>query len=87
MRPLEIGLVPPMGDSFVDGSTMHWPEIRDLAVRAEAIGFDTVWFGEAGFDHLEVVPWPPTIAALDAMTPVLERLDASESRAGAGAPP
>jgi alkanesulfonate monooxygenase SsuD/methylene tetrahydromethanopterin reductase-like flavin-dependent oxidoreductase (luciferase family) len=43
MRPLEIGLVLPMGDSFVDGSTVHWTEIRDLAIRAEAIGFDTVW--------------------------------------------
>ena len=37
MRPLEIGLVLPMGDSFVDGSTMHWPEIRDLAIRADAV--------------------------------------------------
>ena len=43
MRPLEIGLVLPMGDSFVDGSTVRWLEIRDLAVRAEQIGFDTVW--------------------------------------------
>jgi alkanesulfonate monooxygenase SsuD/methylene tetrahydromethanopterin reductase-like flavin-dependent oxidoreductase (luciferase family) len=43
MRTLEIGLVLPMGESFVDGSTVRWTEIRDLAVRAEAIGFDTVW--------------------------------------------
>jgi alkanesulfonate monooxygenase SsuD/methylene tetrahydromethanopterin reductase-like flavin-dependent oxidoreductase (luciferase family) len=33
----------PMGDSFVDGQTVRWTEIRDLAVRAEEIGFDTVW--------------------------------------------
>ena len=43
MRPIEIGLVLPMGDSFVDGSTVRWVEIRDLAVRAEELGFDTVW--------------------------------------------
>jgi alkanesulfonate monooxygenase SsuD/methylene tetrahydromethanopterin reductase-like flavin-dependent oxidoreductase (luciferase family) len=43
MRPLEIGLVLPMGESFVDGATARWTEIRDQAVRAEAIGFDTVW--------------------------------------------
>jgi len=46
MRSLEIGLVLPMGESFVDGSTTRWPEIRDLAVRAEALGFDTVWVAD-----------------------------------------
>jgi alkanesulfonate monooxygenase SsuD/methylene tetrahydromethanopterin reductase-like flavin-dependent oxidoreductase (luciferase family) len=43
MSPLEVGLVLPMGDSFVDGRTVRWTEIRDLAIGAEAIGFDTVW--------------------------------------------
>jgi alkanesulfonate monooxygenase SsuD/methylene tetrahydromethanopterin reductase-like flavin-dependent oxidoreductase (luciferase family) len=43
MRPFEIGLVLPMGESFVDGSTTRWLQIRDLANRAEEIGFDTVW--------------------------------------------
>lgn len=43
MRPFEIGLVLPMGDSFVDGATARWTDIRDLALRAEAIGFDIVW--------------------------------------------
>jgi alkanesulfonate monooxygenase SsuD/methylene tetrahydromethanopterin reductase-like flavin-dependent oxidoreductase (luciferase family) len=43
MRPLEIGLVLPMGDSFVDGSTVRWKQIRDMAIQAEAIGFATVW--------------------------------------------
>jgi alkanesulfonate monooxygenase SsuD/methylene tetrahydromethanopterin reductase-like flavin-dependent oxidoreductase (luciferase family) len=46
MRHLEIGLVLPMGESFVDGSTARWVEIRDLAVHAEAIGFDTVWVAD-----------------------------------------
>ncbi|HJW22901.1 MAG TPA: LLM class flavin-dependent oxidoreductase [Candidatus Limnocylindrales bacterium] len=40
---MEIGLVLPMGDSFVDGSTARWVAIRDLALRAEELGFDAVW--------------------------------------------
>ena len=43
MRPFEIGLVLPLHQSFVDGSTTRWTEIRALAVRAEEMGFDTVW--------------------------------------------
>jgi alkanesulfonate monooxygenase SsuD/methylene tetrahydromethanopterin reductase-like flavin-dependent oxidoreductase (luciferase family) len=43
MRPLEIGLVLPMGDAFVDGATARWVDIRALALRAEELGFDTVW--------------------------------------------
>ena len=43
MRPFELGLVLPMGDSFVDGSTTRWVDIRALAMRAEELGFDTVW--------------------------------------------
>ena len=43
MRPFEIGLVLPLWDSFVDGSTPRWVEIRELALRAEELGFDTVW--------------------------------------------
>jgi alkanesulfonate monooxygenase SsuD/methylene tetrahydromethanopterin reductase-like flavin-dependent oxidoreductase (luciferase family) len=43
MRAFEVGLALPMGDSFVDGSAVRWSAIRDLALRAEAIGFDTVW--------------------------------------------
>jgi alkanesulfonate monooxygenase SsuD/methylene tetrahydromethanopterin reductase-like flavin-dependent oxidoreductase (luciferase family) len=43
MRSLEIGLVLPMEEAWTDGATPHWTEIRELATRAEAIGFDTVW--------------------------------------------
>ena len=43
MRSLEIGLVLPMEESWTDGATPRWTEIRQLAVRAEEIGFDTVW--------------------------------------------
>jgi alkanesulfonate monooxygenase SsuD/methylene tetrahydromethanopterin reductase-like flavin-dependent oxidoreductase (luciferase family) len=43
MRSLELGLVLPTGESFVDGSTARWTDIRGLAIRAEQLGFDTVW--------------------------------------------
>jgi len=43
VRSLEIGLVLPMEESWTDGATPRWIEIRELAVRAEQIGFDTVW--------------------------------------------
>jgi alkanesulfonate monooxygenase SsuD/methylene tetrahydromethanopterin reductase-like flavin-dependent oxidoreductase (luciferase family) len=33
-------------------------------------------FGAAGFTNLELLVWPPTLAAVDAMAPVLELLDA-----------
>ena len=33
-------------------------------------------FGEAGYTQLELILWPPTLAALDAMAPVLELLGA-----------
>jgi Coenzyme F420-dependent N5,N10-methylene tetrahydromethanopterin reductase and related flavin-dependent oxidoreductases len=32
-----------MEEAWTDGSTPRWVEIRELALRAEAMGFDTVW--------------------------------------------
>jgi alkanesulfonate monooxygenase SsuD/methylene tetrahydromethanopterin reductase-like flavin-dependent oxidoreductase (luciferase family) len=43
VRRLELGIVLPMEESWTDGATPRWVEIRDLALRAEEIGFDTVW--------------------------------------------
>ena len=43
VRSIELGLVLPMEEAWTDGSTPRWVEIRELALRAEAIGFDTVW--------------------------------------------
>ena len=43
MRRLELGIVLPLEESWTEGATPRWTEIRELAVRAEAIGFDTVW--------------------------------------------
>jgi len=43
---------------------------------AEAIADAMRSFALAGFTNLEVVVWPPTRAALDAMAPALELIDA-----------
>ncbi|TFG68647.1 MAG: LLM class flavin-dependent oxidoreductase [Thermomicrobiales bacterium] len=46
MSRIEIGLVLPVSESFVDGTTARWTDIRELATRAEAVGFDTVWLAD-----------------------------------------
>jgi alkanesulfonate monooxygenase SsuD/methylene tetrahydromethanopterin reductase-like flavin-dependent oxidoreductase (luciferase family) len=46
VRPFEVGLVLPVWDSFVDRSTTRWVDLRDLALRAEELGFDTVWVAD-----------------------------------------
>jgi alkanesulfonate monooxygenase SsuD/methylene tetrahydromethanopterin reductase-like flavin-dependent oxidoreductase (luciferase family) len=43
VRSLKIGVVLGSWRSSVDGSTVPWAEIRELALRAEEIGLDTVW--------------------------------------------
>lgn len=40
---MELGLVLPMEEAWTDGSTPRWVAIHELATRAEAIGFDTLW--------------------------------------------
>jgi hypothetical protein len=43
---------------------------------AEQIADGLRAFGAAGFTNLELLVWPPTLVALDAMAPVLDLLDA-----------
>ncbi len=43
MRTFEIGVVLTTWRSSQDPATVGWSEIRAMAVRAEEIGFDTVW--------------------------------------------
>jgi alkanesulfonate monooxygenase SsuD/methylene tetrahydromethanopterin reductase-like flavin-dependent oxidoreductase (luciferase family) len=47
-RPLRVGIQLPEVEREV-----RWPEYREMAVRAEAAGFDTIWLG----DHL-LYRWP-----------------------------
>jgi len=43
MRSFEIGVVLPLNQAGPDRVTPRWPDIREFALRAEAIGFDIVW--------------------------------------------
>jgi alkanesulfonate monooxygenase SsuD/methylene tetrahydromethanopterin reductase-like flavin-dependent oxidoreductase (luciferase family) len=43
VRSFEIGVVLGSWRSSTDGTSVPWTEIRDLTMRAEALGFDTVW--------------------------------------------
>ena len=52
--------------------------IRALVAEADA---NRRWeavraFGDAGYTNVELVVWPPTLAALDALAPVIEMLNA-----------
>lgn len=42
-RRFEIGLALTIGQYGPERMTARWAEIREMAVRAEALGFDTVW--------------------------------------------
>jgi alkanesulfonate monooxygenase SsuD/methylene tetrahydromethanopterin reductase-like flavin-dependent oxidoreductase (luciferase family) len=39
----EVGVVMPLAQYGPDRQTPRWPEIRAMASRAEALGFDTIW--------------------------------------------
>ena len=43
MRALKIGLVLVAGDNGPQRVTARWSELRQLALRAEELGFDTIW--------------------------------------------
>jgi alkanesulfonate monooxygenase SsuD/methylene tetrahydromethanopterin reductase-like flavin-dependent oxidoreductase (luciferase family) len=43
VRSLEVGIVLPLAQYGPERTTVRWPELRDMAIRAEAIGFDTIW--------------------------------------------
>ena len=57
--------------SFTGSAEVLGVPIRGSAAEI-ADGFRS--FQAGGFDHLEVVLWPPTLEALDAMRPVLSLL-------------
>ncbi|HET9615016.1 MAG TPA: LLM class flavin-dependent oxidoreductase, partial [Candidatus Limnocylindrales bacterium] len=43
MAPFEVGVVLPLMQYGPDRVTARWADIQALAIRAEAIGFDTIW--------------------------------------------
>jgi alkanesulfonate monooxygenase SsuD/methylene tetrahydromethanopterin reductase-like flavin-dependent oxidoreductase (luciferase family) len=70
-RPLKVGLDLPHGEGWADGATPRWAELRAMAERAEAVGFDSLWVS----DHM-LIRWarvaeqygqsvPPELAAAE----------------------
>ncbi len=47
-RPVSVGLVLPLVEGQRAGSTARWSDLRAMAVRAEEVGFDSIWV----VDHL-----------------------------------
>ena len=43
MSEFELGIVVPVNQYGPDRVTTHWPGVRDFALRAEEMGFDTIW--------------------------------------------
>jgi alkanesulfonate monooxygenase SsuD/methylene tetrahydromethanopterin reductase-like flavin-dependent oxidoreductase (luciferase family) len=43
MRTFEIGVMLPIMQERADQTIVRWPVIHDLALRAEEVGFDTIW--------------------------------------------
>ena len=58
---------------FTGSEAVFGPPVRG---SAEEIAKSFRAFGAAGFTNLELVVWPPTLAALDALAPVIDLLDA-----------
>ena len=46
MKDFELGLVLPMLEDPTSGVAPRWDRIRSTAIRAEAMGFDTVWVAD-----------------------------------------
>jgi alkanesulfonate monooxygenase SsuD/methylene tetrahydromethanopterin reductase-like flavin-dependent oxidoreductase (luciferase family) len=42
-RPLKVGLLIPTFDESVEGRTPRWTNLKAMAQRAEAVGFDSLW--------------------------------------------
>lgn len=56
MRSFQIGLVMPLAQFGPERTTTRWSEIREMAVLAEAVGFDTVWVPDELLWRSEGVP-------------------------------
>jgi alkanesulfonate monooxygenase SsuD/methylene tetrahydromethanopterin reductase-like flavin-dependent oxidoreductase (luciferase family) len=59
--------------SFSGAEAVFGPPVRG---SAEEIADSLRAFAAAGYTNVELVVWPPTLAALDALAPVIELLDA-----------
>lgn len=45
-RPLKVGLYLPMAEDSMDGATPRWHDMLAMALRAEEVGFDSIWVAD-----------------------------------------
>ena len=77
MRSIELGIVLPLEEAWTDGSTPRWVEIREMALRAEAMGFDTVWIPDELLWRLSdgsIHGWWESVAISGAVAAVTSRV-------------
>ncbi len=79
-RPLKVGLYFPPIEGRMDGHTPRWTDIVAPALRAEEVGFDSVWLPDHLMIGLEEGPlgiWESTtlLSALAATTDALHNGD------------
>lgn len=77
MRSIELGIVLPMEESWTDGSTPRWAEIREFALRAEAMEFDSVWIPDELLWHRadgSIHGWWESVAMLGAVAAATSRV-------------
>lgn len=58
MRGIELGLVLPTYEAVVSGDAPRWDELQAMALRAEELGFDTVWVPDELYWRVESWPGP-----------------------------
>src|SRR5687768_11445158 len=67
-HPLKVGLHLPHWEGGIAGATPRWTDLLDLALRAEAVGFDSLWVADHSWtienDFYEGIgrPVPPEVA-------------------------
>ncbi len=80
-RPLQIGVALNTWRTTTHPEVLGWSELHGLAVRAEALGFDTIWFPDGLIGRL--VADGPVVGAWDAVA-MLGAIAAATSRIAVG---
>jgi alkanesulfonate monooxygenase SsuD/methylene tetrahydromethanopterin reductase-like flavin-dependent oxidoreductase (luciferase family) len=65
MAPFQIGVVLPLAQFGPERVTPRWPELREIALRSEAMGFDTLWLPD---ELLWFVPDEPPRGVWDSVS-------------------
>lgn len=79
-RPLKIGFALPDSEGLMEGGTARWSDLKDMARRAEEVGFDSLWVQDHLLFRLEGQaqetegPWE-SFSLLAALAAITERVE------------